>query len=249
MQNDGTNEQIPKDVWDVIKELGRNQHKFEAHQLKAEENHRILEEYHRKAEENHRKAEENLRKTEEYLRKSDRKLDRAFEPVLRQSQSVDKINGGFNNQWGKFVEELARGSLGRIFKERGIEFHEISPRTAICAESNITLAQYDLVAVGTKKIVVVEVKTTLTRSKVSAFLKKTPGFTTHFKSYEHYAIYGAVAFLKTNDNADKFAEEKGFFAIKAVGEKNKISTMTNPLGFKPKTFNGGGRRYKSFGKS
>ena len=103
------------------------------------------------------------------LKKSSKQV---LESVRRQIEGFDKVHGDLNNKWRRFLEDLVRRGLCDILKERGTEVYEINPRTIFCAKSKTTRAEYDLVAVGTKKIIVVEDKSTLTRAEVSAFLKK-----------------------------------------------------------------------------
>ena len=57
------------------------------------------------------------------------------------------------------------------------------------------VTELDLVALNGRKIVVVEVKTTATKKKVSTFLRKFRAFRKAFLEYGNRTDYGAMAYL------------------------------------------------------
>ncbi len=46
-------------------------------------------------------------------------------------------------------------------------------------------------------------------------------------------MYGAVAYLKADESADRYAEGQGLFVIRATGSS---ASITNAENFKPRTF-------------
>jgi len=59
--------------------------------------------------------------------------------------------------------------------------------------------------------VVVEVKTTLIPKDVNVFLKTLRDFRRYFTRYKSETIYGAVAYLSSENKAHLLAEEEGLF--------------------------------------
>ena len=83
-------------------------------------------------------------------------------------------------------------------------------------------------------MVLVEVKTVLSSKHVDILLEKyLKGFKQYFPEYKSKILYGAVAFLKSEDEADILSEERGLFVIKATGDSAHIINKGN---FKPKAF-------------
>ena len=93
--------------------------------------------------------------------------------------------------------------------------------------------EFDIIAVNGDEVVVVEVKTTLRAKHVSKFLEDMKQVKTWLHQYSSKRIYGAVAYLQAQDSADKMAENKGLFVIRATGDSAAILNHPN---FKPKGF-------------
>ena len=114
-----------------------------------------------------RKTEEAQRKTEEAQRKTQ-------EAVKKTSESIDKANGNFNNKWGTFLENLIKGDLDRLLRERGIQVAKTLPAgVEIKRKDGSIKAEYDLVVINGLEAVIVEVKTTLSNDKLDQFIEKT----------------------------------------------------------------------------
>ena len=60
-------------------------------------------------------------------------------------------------------------------------------------------------------------------------------FPKFFDKYINYSIYGAVAGLRIEQAADRYAEKHGLFVVKVVGNDNLIS-LVNDEDFIPKKF-------------
>ena len=78
-----------------------------------------------------------------------------------------------------------------------------------------------------------EVKTTLYPKDVKTFLETLKDFKKCFPRYKSETVYGAIAYLTSEDKAHFFAEEKGLFVIRATGDS---ASIINQKGFKPKAF-------------
>ena len=83
---------------------------------------------------------------------------------------------------------------------------------------------------------VVEVKTTLRVKHVKEFLWELDQFTEWLPEYRDRRVYGAVAYIKVVEEAEKYAARQGLFVIRATGSN---ASIINPAGFKPKCFDTG----------
>ncbi len=151
-------------------------------------------------------------------------------------RQIQKIGGRFNERWGRLVESLVAGSLLELLKARGIQVAQIfsNAEGRIEKEKGIFRKQEaDIIAANGSEAVIVEVKTVLSPKKVSHFLESLQSFTRYFPGYKNKTLYGAVAYLRREDKADSFAEEKGLFVIRATGDS---ASIINQKDFKPKAF-------------
>ena len=96
--------------------------------------------------------------------------------------------------------------------------------------------EIDIMARNGQEVVAVEVKSTLGVPEVDHFLNVLKRFTLFFPEYKDKKIYGAVAYLKLYESADRYAIKKGLFVIKATGDSACIINKKDfkPLDFSPK---------------
>jgi hypothetical protein len=168
-------------------------------------------------EEDRKQFEESSKEVREQFKETDKKIKQAFEL--------------FESQWGKLVESLVEGDLIRILRERGIDVHDTSQRRK--GHHNGHNFEFDIIAHNGNTIVIVEVKTTLRVRDVKNFLQRLRQAKTWMEEYQHFTIYGAVAFLRQDGNSDSFAENQGLFVVRATGNSASIS---NTPDFQPRIF-------------
>ena len=96
------------------------------------------------------------------------------------------------------------------------------------------LAEFDLVAINGKEIIVVEVKSQLELKDVEKFLSRIKQFKTMWPVLtKGKKVYGAVAFMaKAQNNALIQAKKEGFFVISATGD----AIIQNKKNFRPTAF-------------
>ncbi|MBC6415362.1 MAG: DUF3883 domain-containing protein [Bdellovibrionales bacterium] len=155
---------------------------------------------------------------------------------LRESQretneGLKQARALFETQWGKLMESLVEGDLIKILNEQGIEV--INTHTNVKHRSEKDGYEYDILAVNGKEVVVVEVKTTLRVKHVKYFLEDLKKFPVRLHHFKDFIIYGAVAYLRAEEEAMRYSEKQGLFVIRATGSS---ASLVNKKGFKPKVF-------------
>ena len=162
--------------------------------------------------------------------------DRRAAEADRRHQELEKLvaaaNVAVNNltsRWGRFVEELVRPAIIRIFKEKGIHLKH----TFLRAEDHARTMEIDILGVNSTDVVLVECKSRLSQDDVDEFLEKLPHFKTAFPEFSAYTIYGAVAGIEIDQGVDRRAYKKGLFVIKPSGDS---VTIVNDDKFRPLTW-------------
>lgn len=160
--------------------------------------------------------------------------------IKETSREIKKAQNLFTTQWGRLMESLVEGDLVKLLNKRGIRIQRTSTNekgmmSYIDEKGNKRRehCEIDIVAKNGREIVVVEVKTTLRMKDVNRFLDVLKRFTQLLPEYKGNQLYGAVAYLRSQDSAETYAEEKGLFVIKATGSS---SSIINKKDFKPKFF-------------
>ncbi len=155
---------------------------------------------------------------------------------IRQSQretskQIKKTEALFNTQWGRLMESLVDGDLVPLLNQRGIPVdYTVTNAKKRGRDDNY---EYDIIAVNGEEIVVVEVKTTLRVQDVRDFLESLGKITTRMPRFKDNTIYGAMAWLRVDSEADVYAERQGLFVIRATGSS---ASIVNREDFKPQIF-------------
>ncbi len=183
-----------------------------------------------------KETERVVREVAEEQRKTDRQqqeTDRQLKETDRQLKATDSR---FNTQWGRLVESLVEGSLVPLLRARGIEVRQTSRRVEVefrTPGGERKQKEFDILVVNGDEAVAVEVKTTLTPDMVKYFLSAMEDFKRYFPDYGHKRVYGAVAYLRSESEAAKYAERQGLFVVRATGDS---ASIVNAEWFVPKAF-------------
>ena len=164
---------------------------------------------------------------------SQRETARQMKETDRQ---IQKIGGRFNQRWGSLVESLVEGKLVKIFQDHKIDITQTHTRSQSewrKSDGRIERREFDLIVANGTEVVVVEVKTVLTPKDVRDFLETLKDFKNYFPRYRSETIYGATAYLASENKAHSLAEKEGLFLIRAIGDS---AGLANKKGFKPKPF-------------
>jgi len=147
-------------------------------------------------------------------------------------QKINQLSGLFTSQWGKLIEALVQPNALKLFQERGIQVHYVSQR--VKAQLNGHSMELDLLLENERKVVVVEVKSTLRVSDVDDFLAQMARLFEFFPRYKSYRVYGAVAGLDIVEGVTRYAYRQGLFVLGVVG--NGMVQIQNDAEFQPKDF-------------
>ena len=180
-----------------------------------------------------RASHKEARREMKELRASQKETARQIEATDRQ---IQKIGGRFNQRWGTFVESLVSGSLVKLLQNWGIDIMQTHTRSEAQwkkPDGDIQKREFDIIVANGSEVVVVEVKTTLNPMDVKSFLDTLRDFKNYFPRYKSETVYGAVAYLTSENKAHFLAEEQGLFIIRATGDS---ASIVNTKNFKPKGF-------------
>jgi len=159
------------------------------------------------------------KKTDEQLRKTDKKLE-----------NVSNTLGNLGVIDGKVAEDLFYRNVRHAFRQKNIAFSEV--RRNVKKEG---VAEYDIVAVNSGRILVVEVKKKMERHLVDEFLKdKLPKFRQVFPEYRDFQVVGGVGALVMQDEIGRYAEKKGLYVMTQNGEGGAM--LVNRENFTAKEF-------------
>ncbi len=173
----------------------------------------------------HKEIAAEQKKTDEQQKKTD-------EQLKKMGFKVSELN----TNWGRFVESLVEGDLANLLNQRGVEVDGTFTNAKMSyqlGDGTCRKREFDIVATNGHEVVVVEVKTTLRPEDVDRFVDTMRDIALFFPKYAMNAVYGAVAYIGCESDADECAEEHGLFVIRATGDS---ASIVNAGDFEPEPF-------------
>ncbi len=152
-------------------------------------------------EETDRRLEKNFQETDRRFRQTDANFDKYFGKLKEMDRN-----------WGKLVEALIKPSVGRQFRKWGIPVSGSGQREEV--HKGGETMEIDILLKNTDALIAVEVKTTLRVENVDEHIeKRLKPFKRFFPEYRDRKVYGAVAYIHLEENADRYAYKKGLFVL------------------------------------
>ena len=177
------------------------------------------------------------------LRKSQSETDRQMKETdrqLRQSkketdQKIKELSTLFTGQWGKLVEALMQPGCVKLFRARGVAVTRVSPNQEWFEADGNKVAEVDVFLVNGGEDVAIEVKTTCLPRHIDEHIERLSKIKTLRPEYRDGSkkLYGAIAALKYNSEADAYARRRGFYVLKST---DGIVTIQNEDGFIPQVY-------------
>lgn len=190
-------------------------------QVYAQETDRKIKETDRKIQENDRWIQESKLRQQE--------TDRQMQETDRKIKEVTQSIGRLGNRLGQFVEEMVKPAVVRLFRERGIEVHQVC--RGFEASRDDEAIEVDLLVVNTTDAVLVEVKSELKADDVRDHLKRLECFKRLSPQHSGYRVMGAVAAMVVHDETARYAYRQGLFVL---GQSGDTMTLRNDEQFEPK---------------
>ncbi len=174
-----------------------------------------------------------FKETDRQFKETDKKFQETDRQFKETDKKINKVQGLFTSQWGKLVEAIVRPACLKLFRDRGIDVSRTHENTTI-EKDGIKKAEYDAILANGSEVVIVEVKTKLRKKDVEYFTKKLSEVKNYMPEYANKKVYGAMAAISFDREADKEAVKKGLFLIKGSGEG--VVDIANSKDFKPKAY-------------
>ncbi|BAG02449.1 MULTISPECIES: hypothetical protein [Microcystis] len=182
-----------------------------------------------------KETDRRFQETERLMREQRQESDRRFQETERllkeQSQRVDKQLGKLGNRLGEFVEWQIRPAAVRLFKERGLDVHELY--SGVSAQRPEGGLEIDLLVVNNTEAVLIEVKSKLTQSDVDEHLERLEKFKRLMPRYQNLKALGAVAGMVVPDDIALYAYRQGLFVLAQSGDN--VIILNDPQ-FQPKAW-------------
>jgi hypothetical protein len=208
------------EIWAILKGLAQSQQEFKEEQKALQaaqlETDRILKELSAEIKETSREIKENSREIKEVHKELSAEIKETQKITAREIKAVNTSIGRLSNRLGEFVEEAVRPSAVRLFRERGIDIHEV--QQSITAKRDGEQLEIDLLVVNNENVGVIECKSNLSVEDVNDHLERLEKVKRLLPRYNNCKVLGAVAGMVIPDNVATYAIKKGLYVIGQNGD-------------------------------
>jgi len=172
-----------------------------------------------------------LRELAAAQKETDRRFQETSRVVAETSRKVSEMStsiGRLGNRLGEFIEDALRPAAVRLFRERGIEVHEV--HRGVSAQRGGEGIEVDLLVVNDTDLVAIECKSNLSVDDVNEHLERLGRLKRLLPSYAGRRVMGAVAGMVIGDEVGRYAYRKGLYVI---GQSGDQLTIRNDAQFVP----------------
>ena len=145
-----------------------------------------------------------------------KETDRKFQETDRLFKETNKKIGDLGNRLGEFVQEMVRPAVVRLFRQRGIEVHQVMRNIEAFDDENAI--EIDLLVINQQQAIAVECKSRLSIEDVDEHLARLDKFKPLFKYYQNIVLMGAVAGMVVPGDVAKYAYRRGLFVLAQNGD-------------------------------
>ena len=178
-----------------------------------------------------KESQKEFRESQKELRESQKETDRKFQETALAIKAVNTSIGKLGNRLGEFVEDAVRPSAVRLFRECGIDVHEVQQN--IVAKRNGESLELDLLVVNDKDAVAIECKSHPSIDDINEHLLRLEKMKRLLPRYKDNRVLGAVAGMVIPENVALYAMRKGLYVI---GQNGDHLELRNESVFVPKAW-------------
>ena len=163
-----------------------------------------------------KETDRKFQETDRKFQDTDRKFQETSRETNREIRAVNESIGRLGNRLGQFVEEAVRPAAVKLFRERGIDVHEVHQN--ITAKREGETLEVDLLVVNNNDVVAIECKSNLSIDDVNDHLKRLEKIKRLLPDHKEKRISGAVAGMVIPENVAIYAIKKGLYVIGQNGD-------------------------------
>jgi len=174
-----------------------------------------------------REVAQSQKETDLKMKETDRKMQETDLKIKEMTASIGRLG----NKLGDFVEEMVRPAAVRLFREQGIDVHEV--HRGVSAKRNGEGIEVDLLVVNDNDVVAIECKSTLSIDDINEHVRRLEKLKRLLPTYKDKRAMGAVTGMVIPDNVAAYAYKQGFYVIAQSGDH---LLMRNGENFSPRVW-------------
>lgn len=166
--------------------------------------------------------QEEIRQMQRETDRMQRETDRIQRETAQQMKETDKkikeITTRFSSTTGHIIEGLMSSSAIKIYEDAGIKIDSLCKNFKRKSQSLNLAMEMDVVLFNDTQVIVEEVKASCDRKDVDEFFHKMEKFKLLYNEYADKEVFGTIAAVNYEYDADKYARDLGLFVIRVSSD-------------------------------
>ena len=134
-------------------------------------------------------------------------------------KKIKEITTRFSSTTGHIIEGLMSSSAIKIYEDAGIKIDSLCKNYRRKSKSLNMEMEMDVVLFNDTQVIVEEVKASCDRKDVEAFFYKMEKFKLLYNEYADKEVFGTIAAVNYEYDADKYARDLGLFVIRVSSDE------------------------------
>lgn len=134
-------------------------------------------------------------------------------------KKIKELSTRFSSTTGRIIEGLMSSSAIKIYEEAGIKIDSLCKNFKRKNKSLNLEMEMDVVLLNDTQVVVEEVKASCDKKDVEKFFHNMEKFKLLYNEYADKEVFGAIAAVNYEDDADKYAHELGLFVVRVASDE------------------------------
>ena len=204
-------------IWDILRGLAESHAEFKEEQKALQEAQRETDRILKELQIGQKELQIGQKEVQEVQKKTSREIKAV-------NDATNKSIGRLTNRLGEFVEEAVRPAAVKLFRERGIDVHEVHQN--VNSKRDGEGIEIDLLVINNNDVVAIECKSNLSHDDVNEHLVRLEKVKRLLPDHKNKQIFGAVAGMVIPDNVAAYAIKKGLYVIGQNGDHLELQNQT-----------------------
>ena len=160
-----------------------------------------------------------VKETDRQMKETDRQMKETDRQMKETDKKIKELSTRFSSTTGHIIEGLMSSSAIKIYEDAGFHIDSLCKNYKRKNKALNLEMEFDVVLFDESRIIVEEVKSSCDKKDVDRFLMKMSKFKLLFPEFKDKEVFGAVATINYEDDADRHATDQGLFVIRVSSDE------------------------------
>lgn len=158
-----------------------------------------------------RETDRQIKETGQQIKETDRQMKET-------DKKIKELSARFSSTTGHIIEGLMSSSAIKMYEDKGFYVDGLCKNFKRKSKELNMEMELDVMLYNDRQIIVEEVKASCDRKDVDKFLQHMKNFKQLFSEYADKEVFGAIASVNYENNADIYAREQGLFVVRVSSD-------------------------------